>query len=116
MSKKTELNELYFRFLRLKQSVEGMTRARALDAIEERLLTYVAMAALKGDAPQVTDLMQLSEIASPATLHKRLGNLEKRGFVKIKPVPNAYPRKAVTLSSKAVNYFNALSEGLAKLR
>lgn len=115
MARKKRLNDLYLRFLNLKQAVEGMTGKGLLDEIEERLLHLVADAHLNGHELNVTDLMQRRELASPATLHKRLGSLKAAGMIAIEPVPGEYPRKSVELTDKAVKYFNELSKGLKKV-
>lgn len=115
MARKKRLNDLYLRFLNLKQAVEGMTGKGLLDEIEERLLHLVADAHLNGHDLNVTDLMQRRELASPATLHKRLGSLKAAGLISIEPVPGEYPRKSVQLTDKAIKYFNELSKGLRKV-
>jgi len=115
MAKTKKLNDLYLRFLGAKQSAENGAADGLLDDIEERLLQLVAQAHLEGADLSVTDLMQRTEIASPATLHKRLGSLRHSGMISIEPVPNAYPRKAVTLTSKAVTYYNKLATEIRKI-
>lgn len=115
MARKKRLNDLYLRFLNHKQSLEGMTGKGLLDEIEERLLYLVADAHLNEVDLNVTDLMQRRELASPATLHKRLGSLKAADLISIEPVPGEYPRKSVELTDKAVKYFNELSKGMRKV-
>lgn len=114
MAKTKKLNDLYLRFLSQKQTVESAAGSGLLDDIEERLLQIVAQAHLNNADLSVTDLMQRTEIASPATLHKRLQSLRESELISIEPVPNAYPRKAVTLTAKAVNYYNKLGTEMKK--
>lgn len=114
MAKTKKLNDLYLRFLNQKQAVETATGAGLLDDIEERLLQIVAQAHLENADLSVTDLMQRTEIASPATLHKRLQSLRESDLISIEPVPNAYPRKSVTLTTRAVNYYNKLATEMKK--
>lgn len=115
MARKKKLNDLYLRFLNHKQSVEGMTGKGLLDEIEERLLHLVADAHINDLELNVTDLMQRRELASPATLHKRLGSLKAADLISIDPVPGEYPRKSVELTDNAVKYFNELSKGMKKI-
>lgn len=114
MAKSKKLNDLYIRFLNQKQSVETSGGNDLLDDIEERLLQMVAQAHLSNADLSVTDLMQRTEIASPATLHKRLQSLREAELISIEPVPNAYPRKSVTLTPKAISYYNRLASEMKK--
>lgn len=114
MAKTKKLNDLYLRFLAQKQNVETAVGPGLLDDIEERLLQIVAQAHLENADLSVTDLMQRTEIASPATLHKRLQSLRETELISIEPVPNAYPRKSVTLTPKAINYYNKLASEIKK--
>ncbi len=114
MSRKKEIDDLYFRFLNLKRAVEDVTRLRTLDALEQEILTYIAKAGLAGKMLNVSDLIH-SRIASPVTVHKRLGNLKKLGYIRIKPLRGQYPAKAIALSDKAVRFFNELSRGMLQI-
>ncbi|MDE2197029.1 MAG: hypothetical protein KGJ56_07555 [Gammaproteobacteria bacterium] len=112
--KHKDIDDLYFRFLNLKRAVEDVTKLKTLDALEEEILNYIAKATLLGRTLNVTDLIH-SDIASPVTVHKRLGNLKKLGYIHIEPVRGGYPAKAISLSEKAVRFFNELSSGLQSI-
>lgn len=112
MSRKSELDDLYFRFLNLKQAVENVTKLETLDTIEEQILQCLARAYLAGKSLCVTDLVANADIASPATMHKRLQNLHRTGYIRIEPVADEYPKKNVTLTPSAIRYFNRLAKGL----
>ena len=112
MARKNELDDLYLRFLNLKQAVENVTRLETLDAIEEQILQYVAKTYLAGKALCVTDLVAKSGIASPVTIHRRLKHLRRAGYITIDPVANEYPKKNISLTPNAVRYFNELAKGL----
>lgn len=112
MVRNNELDDLYFRFLNLKQAVEDVTKLETLDAIEEQILQFIAKTYLAGETLCVTDLVAKSGIASPVTIHKRLKHLRRTGYIRIEPVANEYPKKNVSLTPNAVRYFNELARGL----
>lgn len=112
MSRAKQLDELYLKFLDKAQTAPG---AVAMDSTEQKLLNIVAQAHTKSTVLNVTDLLARNDIASPATLHKRLTSLNENGLVSIDLIPNEYPRKAVVLTNKAIGYFNALSKSMRQV-
>lgn len=69
-----------------------LTRARAellkthhVDAAEWVMLEAVALAEYDDTPLRVTELMRMPEHGSPATVHRRLTTLRKRGFVQVIP-------------------------------
>lgn len=112
MRRNKELDDLYFRFLNLKQAVENVTKLETLDAIEEQVLQFIARTRLAGRSVCVSDLVAKSGIASPVTIHKRLKHLRRTGYIKIEPVANEYPKKNVVLTPNAVSYFNEIAKRL----
>lgn len=56
----------------------------------------------------VRGLTNLRNIASHATLHKAIAELERDRLVKRVPVPGQYPLKRVTLTARGLKYAAAL--------
>ncbi|MHB8424433.1 MAG: hypothetical protein ACYDB9_04645 [Gammaproteobacteria bacterium] len=75
MPRKNEMDDLYFRFLHLKKTVEDVTRHRTLDALEQEILTDIAKADLAGKMLNAGGLIH-SRIASPVTVRNRPGDLK----------------------------------------
>lgn len=109
MSRTKQLDKLYLQFLDKAQTAPD---AVALDATEQKLLNLVAQAHAQSDIVNVTELLTRDDIASPATLHKRLTSLREKRLITIEPIPNEYPRKTIDLTNKAISYFNALSKSM----
>lgn len=64
-------NSAYIRFLNYLDAI-GRTDSKGLNAVEEQLLNYIAIADSKGQTVLVGDLIALRQFGSQATLHGRL--------------------------------------------
>lgn len=74
-------NQIYLRFLNLTQSVTGEVGNADVDLLALRLLEAIAIADAKDTRLTVTDAMALREIASPATMHRKLNTLLDAGLI-----------------------------------
>src|SRR5690606_8169114 len=111
--RKNSSADVYFRFLQLTRAVRGLPCLPALDPLEERLLEVVACAQQQQEQLCVRDMMNLSELGSPAMLHKRLHSLRKKGWVFLAGTEDAR-RKQVELTPEALSYFDKLSRCMVK--
>lgn len=95
----------------------ALTRARAdllkahdMDAAEWAMLESVALADADGQQLCVTELMRMREHGSPATVHRRLVTLRKKGFVLVTPDQTDSRVKWLGLSPTARGIFTRLAE------
>ena len=97
---------LYIQFL--KMAHEADPKLNALDPVEEKLLTYIA---LNADTSRlsVRDLMATSQFGSPAMIHGRLTSMREKGWLNLADTEDAR-RKKVELSHAALMHFDTLGE------
>ncbi|WP_429407524.1 winged helix-turn-helix domain-containing protein [Paraburkholderia sp. MM5482-R1] len=101
--------DTYIRFLELSEGSLGLP---ALDALEARILEFVARASLGKERLSVRDLMSRSEFGSPATVHARISSMRKKGFVMLSMTEDAR-RKQIELTPAALHHFDKLGEAFA---
>lgn len=104
----------YINFLNLINAIEDQDRARTLDGIEKELLDTVMVANAQGDDVLVGDLLKLSKIGSQATLHGRIQNLIKLGYLKPISDRDDGRRKKLVPTALAIKHYSKLSKLLAK--
>jgi len=73
----------YIRFLTIVERLNGENPAASLDGIEIKLLHYILLARSEGRLLLVGNLLLLSQMASPATLHSRVKRLAKFGYINL---------------------------------
>ena len=74
------MSKLYLRFLRIARAVEIQnTPVKNIDSTAMLLLNEIAVQHLDGKNITVTQAMLLSNIASPATVHRKLDELRAAG-------------------------------------
>jgi DNA-binding MarR family transcriptional regulator len=71
----------YLRFLNLTHAVNDQLGNADVDLLALRLLEAIAIADAKGTHLTVTEAMSLREIASPATMHRKLNTLLDAGLI-----------------------------------
>ena len=82
-----------------------------IDLTAQRLLEIIATCAAH-EALTVTECMELHEIASPATLHRKLDDLRKAGLIYHQYEGENRRTKYLFPTQKALNHFSALSQAL----
>ena len=75
------MKSTFIRFLHLKEVLSGHQVEAEIDLTAQKLLEVVCLRHAQHKAMTVTDAMQLQSIASPATLHRKLADLLKHGYV-----------------------------------
>jgi DNA-binding MarR family transcriptional regulator len=83
----------------------------SVDLTALRLLEIIATCAAH-EALTVTECMDLQEIASPATLHRKLDDLRKAGLIYHQYEGENRRTKYLFPTQKALNHFNTLSQAL----
>jgi len=104
----------YIRFLNYLDSLDRLNPGKKLDSIEEQLLNRITLSASQGKDLLVGDLISLSELGSPATLHGRIKNLVVMGYVKLNEDKADGRKKFVITTAKALKHYEHLSACLEK--
>lgn len=73
--------QVYIRFLSLLHTLEGGSDVPAMDLDAKKLLEVIAVRHDQKQPLTVTEAMGLSQIASPATIHRKLDQLRDMGMV-----------------------------------
>ena len=105
---------VYLRFLALAHAVTANFDSAAVDATALRLLEAIAVAAAQSNALTVTQAMQLSSIASPATIHRKLRALDDQQLIKFIFMGKDRRTKYLVATEKANNYFSEMGCAVAQ--
>lgn len=97
---------LYLKFLSHVGSVD-----LKVDITAQRLLEIISVCA-RHEALTVTECMELQELASPATLHRKLDDLREAGLIFQQYEGNNRRTKYLYPTQKALNHFSKLSEAM----
>jgi DNA-binding MarR family transcriptional regulator len=82
-------NETYLRFLELTKLLEKTTTLPLLEPVEKRMLQVIAMANYRNERLSVKDMMSMSDISSPATMHKNIHDLVDKGWIFLEETKDA---------------------------
>jgi DNA-binding MarR family transcriptional regulator len=105
-------NSIYLRFLALAGAMDGQL-AKELDVKAKSLLELIAVAADKGNPMTVTQAMRLTQLASPATLHRKMIQLMEAGYIEQCFEGKNRRTKYLVPTSKVNKHFAKLGEILA---
>ena len=72
---------IYLRFLSLLHAIEGKGELPNLDLVAKRLLEVIGVQHSQGKPLTVSDAMAMTQIASPATIHRKLDVLREIGMI-----------------------------------
>jgi DNA-binding transcriptional ArsR family regulator len=112
MSKPQAKQNAYLKFLSLVQALRDTPTFPVIDATEERLLQQLATAWAAGKQVTVLEAMQMETDTSPATIHRRLKSLRKKGIIEL-AVDEADNRvKYVKPTALAADYFAQINQAL----
>ncbi len=103
----------YLRFLHLARALKEVPSLPALEPLEEKILEIVADAHINDARLSVKDLMNKSELGSPAMLHGRLKSMREKGWIVLAPTEDAR-RKQLDLTPASLKYFEKLSKLMTK--
>ena len=99
----------YMRFLNCLNTLDAKSVEKKLDFIEVSLLDQVMLGFTQEREILVGDLLTLSHIGSQATLHGRLKNLDKRGYIKLVVDGLDQRKKKVIPTKLAIKHYEKLS-------
>jgi hypothetical protein len=108
MSSNQNLNtdNAYLRFLQLAKAIQNLPDGQILDANENALLEAIALRWYEQKPMTVREAIGLSELGSPATLHKRITRLRSRGMVEAFNQPDDKRAKYLIPTEKTLAMFN----------
>ena len=95
----------YAKFLSLVQAIKGLPAFPELDPLEERLLNQLASQWHQG-------AMQMSNDVSPATVHRRLKTLRKKGMLNLTEHASDNRIRYIVPSDLATKYFAKMGQCL----
>ncbi len=106
---KTECNSAsanaYMRFLQLARSVQQLPDTPQLDANEKALLEEIALCWFENRVMTVREAIGLSQLGSPATLHKRITRLRQKDLLKTFNQPEDKRAKYLIPTDKTIDMF-----------
>jgi len=105
----------YVRFLELIQTIEGRGALSEMDLDAKKLLEVIVVSDSKGKTLTVTDTMQMSHIASPATIHRKLETLRQLGFIANEYVGENRRTKYLEPTPAATKYFEQVGSVMQKV-
>ncbi len=106
------MKSTFIRFLHLKEILSGHQVEVEIDLTAQKLLEVVSLHHAQNKPLTVTDAMQLQGIASPATLHRKLADLLKHGYVQLAHQGDNRRTKYIHPTAKTDAYFDALGQVL----
>lgn len=114
VTKKKEHSLLYFKFLNLVAATRQMPGVPEIDAVEDRILAFLARAWYAGERITVVETMNgMSEI-SPSTVQRRLKALRAKGMLQVEADENDNRFKYVQPTDLSIRYFAALGQCIQK--
>ena len=112
MSENTNLSEIYFQYIESLSTLKHSNQFQALDSMELELLNEIAITWKHGKPLLVNEAISLNEIGSRATLHARIKNLSKKGYVDFHTDIDGR-KKIIKPTNIAINYFSSVANLLA---
>jgi len=107
------MSQLYLRFLRIARAVEIQnTPIKNIDSTALLLLNEIAVQHLDGKNITVTEAMLLSNIASPATVHRKLDELREAGLIEQVFEGKNRRTKYLVPTKEADTYFSKMSKAI----
>jgi DNA-binding MarR family transcriptional regulator len=96
----------YLRFLQLAKAIQNLPDAPLLDANENALLEAIALRWFEQKPMTVREAIGLSNLGSPATLHKRITRLRNRDLVQTFSQTDDKRAKFLIPTEKSLDMFN----------
>jgi DNA-binding MarR family transcriptional regulator len=106
--------DVYFNFVELVKGINSSGSMVNIDPEAKLLLDEIAVHQNRNAPLTVSELMALSSIASPATIHRKLNALIDEDLVEVQFEGKNRRTKYLVVTSKANKYFTQLSGALNK--
>jgi DNA-binding transcriptional ArsR family regulator len=105
------MSDLYLRFLRLARALnQNRSIVKNIDATAMLLLNEIAVQHFDAKTITVTEAMTLNNIASPATIHRKLDELREAGLIEQVFEGKNRRTKYLVPTKLANTYFEKMSE------
>lgn len=101
---------IYLKFLSLLHAIEGKGEIPNLDLDAKRLLEVIAVRHSQGKPLTVSDAMAMTQIASPATIHRKLDLLRDIGMIDTFFEGSNRRTKFLCPTPQAQTYFSKVGE------
>ena len=109
---RTPLATAYLRFLQLARSIQALPDGPGLDANEKALLEAVVVRWHEGHPMTVREAINLAELGSPATLHKRVTRLRQKDMLSTASQDGDRRAKFLIPTARTLEYFNHLGQSI----
>jgi hypothetical protein len=108
------MKQIYLRYLVLAEALrKSSIDLSGIDDIGKKLLEAIAIKSAQGQPLVVTQTMELSEIASPATIHRRIEILKKAGLIQVMQTEQNQKIKFLVPTQISIDYFDKLGKLMA---
>ncbi len=108
------MKQIYLRYLVLAEALrKSNIDLSGIDDIGQKLLEAIAIRSAQGQPLVVTQTMELSEIASPATIHRRIEILKKAGLIQVLQTEQNQKVKFLVPTQTSIDYFDKLGKLMA---
>ncbi len=107
---RSPLANAYLRFLQLARAVEALPDGQSMDANESALLEAVVLRWHAGQPMTVREAISLSDLGSPATLHKRITRLRQKELLSAHSEQGDRRAKYLVPTQQALDYFHHLGQ------
>ena len=104
--------QIYLRFLNLIHALDGGQHAPTMDLDAKKLLEVIAVRHAQQKPLTVTDAMALNNIASPATIHRKLDQLRELGMIDTVFEGKNRRTKFLVPTQQAHTYFDKVGEAM----
>jgi DNA-binding MarR family transcriptional regulator len=114
MASKKEHSALYFKFLNLVAASRQLPGLPEIDAVEDRILAFLARAWSVGQRITVVEAMHGMTDISPSTVQRRLKAMRVKGLLQVESDVNDNRFKYVQPTDLSLRYFATLGQCIQK--
>jgi DNA-binding Lrp family transcriptional regulator len=108
------MKQIYLRYLVLAEALrKSNLDLSGIDDVGKKLLETIAINSAQGQPLVVTQTMELSEIASPATIHRRIAILLKAGLIEVVKADHNQKIKFLVPTQSSIDYFEKMGTVMA---
>lgn len=105
------MKQIYLRYLVLAEALrKSSIDLSGIDDVGKKLLEIIAIRSAQGQPLLVTQTMELSDIASPATIHRRIAVLLKAGLIQVMQTEQNQKIKFLVPTQMSIDYFDKLGK------
>ena len=110
-------NTNYIKFLKNKHDIDHVLNFKfSLNLLDLKILETIAISNFQNQSLNVSDIMRMSTIASPATIHKSMKRLLDKKLIIFVFKNSKYKIKYLNISSLGGNYFSSLSAQMRQVK